>query len=111
FKIIFWWEWAHRLLGRFIGIAFALPFLFFLWRGWIGRDLAKRLWAILGLGALQGAVGWWMVASGLVERTSVSPYRLAFHLTLACIIYAALLWTALRLLPHPAPIRPWRVRA
>jgi heme a synthase len=101
FKIIFWWEWAHRFLGRLIGAAFALPFAWFLWRGWIGPDLRNRLLAILGLGAVQGGVGWWMVASGLVERTSVSPYRLAFHLSLACIIYGALLWTALRTLPLP----------
>jgi cytochrome c oxidase assembly protein subunit 15 len=93
FKTIYWWEWGHRLLGRLIGVAFLLPFLFFLWRGWVGPGLRWRLWAIFGLGAVQGAVGWWMVASGLVERTSVSQYRLAFHLTLACVIYAAIVWT------------------
>jgi len=106
FKTIYWWEWTHRLLGRLIGGAFLLPFLFFLWRGWIEPGLRRLLWAIFALGALQGAVGWWMVASGLAERTSVSPYRLAFHLTLACVIYAALLWTAQRLgerPPHDAP--------
>ena len=72
FKTIYWWEWAHRLLGRAIGAAFLLPFLFFLWRGWVTPGLRARLWAIFALGALQGAVGWWMVASGLVNRVDVS---------------------------------------
>ena len=94
FKTIFWWEWAHRLLGRVIGAAFLLPFLWFLWRGFVEPGLRARLWAIFGLGAFQGAVGWWMVASGLADRTEVSQYRLAFHLTLACLIYVAILWTA-----------------
>jgi cytochrome c oxidase assembly protein subunit 15 len=94
FKTIYWWEWAHRLLGRVIGVAYLLPFLFFLWRGWIAPALRPRLWLIFGLGALQGGVGWWMVASGLAERVDVSQYRLATHLILACLIYAALIWTA-----------------
>jgi len=102
FKTIYWWEWTHRLLGRLIGAAFLLPFLWFLWRGWIGPGLRWRLWAIFGLGAVQGVAGWWMVASGLSERTSVSQYRLAFHLTLACAIYAAIVWTAQRMVPRPA---------
>ena len=97
FKTIYWWEWTHRLLGRLIGAAFLFPFVWFLWRGWIERGLKWRLWALFALGAMQGAVGWWMVASGLVDRVSVSQYRLAFHLTLACVIYAALVWTAQRL--------------
>jgi cytochrome c oxidase assembly protein subunit 15 len=97
FKVIYLWEWTHRLLGRLIGAAFLLPFLFFLWRGWIAQGERARLWGIFALGALQGAVGWWMVASGLSERVSVSQYRLAFHLTLACVIYAALIWTARRM--------------
>ena len=108
FKTIYWWEWAHRLLGRLIGAAFLLPFLWFLWRGWVGPGLRWRLWAIFGLGAVQGAVGWWMVSSGLAERTSVSQYRLAFHLTLACAIYAAILWTAQRLVPRPVAFVPRR---
>ncbi len=94
FKTIFWWEWTHRLLGRLIGVAFLLPFLWFLWRGWVGPELRSRLWLIFGLGALQGAVGWWMVASGLADRVEVSQYRLATHLILACAIYVAILWTA-----------------
>jgi heme a synthase len=94
FKTIFWWEWTHRLLGRLIGAAFLLPFLWFLWQGRVAPQLRARLWLIFGLGAFQGAVGWWMVASGLAERVEVSQYRLAFHLTLAGLIYVALLWTA-----------------
>src|ERR1700680_3239729 len=77
FKTIFWWEWTHRLLGRAIGVAFLLPFLWFLWRGVLSADLRLRLWLIFGLGALQGVVGWWMVASGLSERVEGSHYRLA----------------------------------
>ena len=97
FKTIYWWEWSHRLLGRLVGAAFLLPFMVFLWRGWIEPRLQVRLWALFGAGALLGAVGWWMVSSGLAGRVSVSQYRLGFHLTLACAIYAAILWTALRL--------------
>jgi cytochrome c oxidase assembly protein subunit 15 len=109
FKTIYWWEWSHRLLGRLIGVAFLLPFLWFMWRGWIGPGLRWRLWTIFGLGALQGAVGWWMVASGLAGRTSVSQYRLAFHLTLACVIFAAVLWTAQRMLRRPFALPPRRL--
>ena len=94
FKTIYWWEWSHRMLARLVGGAFLLPFLVFLWNGWIEPHLRLRLWAIFGLGAALGAVGWWMVASGLTERVSVSQYRLAFHLTLACAIFAAVIWTA-----------------
>jgi cytochrome c oxidase assembly protein subunit 15 len=96
FKTIYWWEWTHRLLARSTGAVFLLPFLFFLWRGWIPPSLKMRLWLIFGAGAALGAVGWWMVASGLVGRTSVSQYRLAFHLTLACLVYVAVVWTARR---------------
>ena len=111
FKTIFWWEWAHRLLGRLIGAAFLLPFLAFLWKGWVEQGLRARLWTIFGLGALQGAIGWWMVASGLSERVSVSQYRLATHMTLACVIFAACVWTAQRLDPRPAIETPRRIRA
>ena len=97
FKTIFWWEWSHRLLGRFIGVAYLLPFLYFLWCGTLGADLKRRLWIIFGLGALQGAVGWWMVASGLTHRVEVSQLRLATHLALALVIYAAIVWTLRRL--------------
>jgi cytochrome c oxidase assembly protein subunit 15 len=110
FKTIFWWEWTHRLLGRVIGVAFLLPFLWFMWRGWVGPGLRARLWFIFGLGALQGAVGWWMVASGLADRVEVSQYRLATHLILACAIYVAILWTAQGLDgAQPAPM-PGRIR-
>jgi cytochrome c oxidase assembly protein subunit 15 len=108
FKTIFWWEWTHRLLGRLIGVAFLLPFLWFLWRGKVEPRLRARLWMIFGLGAFQGAVGWWMVASGLANRVEVSQYRLAFHLTLAGLIYVALVWTAPARTPGfgtPAPAR------
>jgi cytochrome c oxidase assembly protein subunit 15 len=95
FKVIYWWEWSHRLLARTTGAAFLLPYLFFLWRGVIPLGLRARLWTMFGAGAFLGAVGWWMVASGLSGTlTRVSQYRLAFHLTLACAIYAAVLWTA-----------------
>jgi cytochrome c oxidase assembly protein subunit 15 len=96
FKTIYWWEWAHRLIGRVIGVVFFLPLVWFLWRGWIPRSRRPGLWIILGLGALQGGIGWWMVASGLVGRVEVSQYRLATHLVLACLIYVALLWTGAR---------------
>ena len=106
FKVIYWWEWTHRLLGRLTGAAFLLPFLWFLWRGWIPRELRPRLWLIFALGALQGAVGWWMVASGLSERIEVSQYRLATHLILASVIYVALLWAATgRAIPPATPVR------
>ncbi len=111
FKTIFWWEWTHRLLGRLIGVVFLVPLLWFLWRGWIEPGLRARLWLIFGLGALQGAVGWWMVASGLVHRIEVSQYRLATHLVLACVIYIAILWTALRLGDQPRETPPGRIRA
>src|SRR3954467_4713753 len=97
FKTIFWWEWSHRLLGRVIGAVYLLPFLFFLWRGMLGTELKRRLWVIFGLGALQGGVGWWMVASGLTQRVEVSQYRLATHLVLALVIFAAIMWTLRRL--------------
>jgi len=111
FKTIFWWEWTHRLLGRLIGVAFLLPFLWFLWQGGIEPRLRTRLWTIFGLGAFQGAVGWWMVASGLANRVEVSQYRLAFHLTLAALIYVALLWAAQWRVPRSGTPVPWRLRS
>ena len=112
FKTIYWWEWTHRLLGRLIGVAFLLPFLWFLWRGRLAPRLQPRLWFIFGLGAVQGVVGWWMVASGLANRIEVSQYRLATHLLLACAIFVALIWTARRLEERPAmAVLPGRVRA
>lgn len=111
FKQIYWWEWGHRLLGRLIGFAFLLPFLYFVWRGAVrGRLLAKCL-GLFVLGGLQGAVGWWMVASGLTERVSVSQYRLAIHLTLACIILAAIVAVARSIAPQPRQAVAPRIRA
>ncbi|OAF17887.1 COX15/CtaA family protein [Bradyrhizobium neotropicale] len=110
FKEIFWWEWSHRLLGRFIGVAYLLPFLFFLWRGGLSGELKRRLWLLFGLGGLQGAVGWWMVASGLTERVEVSQYRLATHLILALLIFAGIVWTVRRLADRPQITAPARLR-
>jgi heme a synthase len=98
FKTIFFWEWLHRLWGRLIGFAFALPFLWFLARRRIPSGLAPRLVGILALGGAQGLLGWVMVESGLVDRVEVSQYRLVAHLGLAILLYAAIVWTALDLL-------------
>lgn len=98
FKDIFWMEYSHRLLGRAIGIVFIVPFLYFWLRGRLHRNLIPRLAAMFVLGGLQGALGWYMVKSGLVEDPHVSPYRLTAHLSLAFLIYAFMLWTALSLL-------------
>ena len=105
FKDIFWWEWSHRNLGRLIGFAYLVPFLFFLVRGQIERALIPRLLALFVLGGLQGALGWFMVASGLTERVSVSQYRLVAHLGLALVIYAAIVWTALALWRREWPMK------
>jgi cytochrome c oxidase assembly protein subunit 15 len=98
FKAIFWWEFMHRLWGRLIGVVFALPLAWFWLTGRIRGRTAWQLGGMLALGALQGAIGWWMVASGLAERVTVSPYRLAVHLIMALVIYAWALWAALDLL-------------
>jgi heme a synthase len=95
FKAIFWWEWGHRFLGRIIGIVFFVPFVWFWWMRRIPRRLVPRLTALFVLGGLQGAIGWYMVTSGLVDRVDVSHYRLAVHLGVAIIILGLLLWTAL----------------
>ena len=98
FKGIFWLEYAHRLLGRVVGVAFLLPFLWFLVRRAFDGPLAAKVLAVGILGGLQGLLGWYMVQSGLVDRPDVSPYRLAAHLGLAVLIYGCLLWLALGLL-------------
>jgi cytochrome c oxidase assembly protein subunit 15 len=103
FKRIYWWEWGHRLLGRVIGAAFLLPLLFFQLRGWVEPGLKGRLWFVFALGALQGAIGWWMVASGLVGRVDVAQERLAIHLTTACVILVAVIWTARSIAPANVP--------
>ena len=112
FKSIFWWEYGHRLLGRFIGVVFLLPFLWFLARRAISPPIAWRLAGIFALGGLQGALGWFMVKSGLVDDPRVSSVRLAAHLGTAFLIYAAMLWLALGLAtgfrrrePRPARVR------
>jgi cytochrome c oxidase assembly protein subunit 15 len=110
FQEIFWLEVSHRLLGRFIGVAYLLPFLFFLWRGGLSGELKRRLWLLFALGGLQGAVGWWMVASGLTERVEVSQYRLATHLLLALLIFAGIVWTVRRLEERPQIAAPARLR-
>jgi cytochrome c oxidase assembly protein subunit 15 len=104
FKGIFWLEYLHRLWGRLIGLAFALPLAWFWARRRIPAALGWRLAGLLALGAAQGAMGWYMVKSGLVDQPAVSQYRLAAHLSLALLIYALLLWQALRILaPRPPP--------
>jgi len=113
FQFIFFWEWLHRLLGRLIGVAFALPLIWFAARRAIPAGYGWRLVALLALGGLQGAIGWWMVKSGLSVRTDVSHYRLAVHLLTALFIIGGLVWTALDLLAlarnpyaRPATLRP-----
>ena len=97
FKFIFFWEWFHRLLGRIIGLAFALPFAWFALKRQIPQGYGWRLTLLLLLGGLQGVIGWWMVVSGLSLRTDVSHFRLAIHLMTALFILGLLVWTALDL--------------
>jgi len=114
FKVIYWWEWTHRFLGRLIGAAFLLPFLYFLAMGQIARPLMVKLAGIFALGGLQGFIGWYMVRSGLVDRVDVSQYRLALHLSLAVLIFGALLWVTLSLAPTTPDrvgARPFRLQA
>ncbi|PON47228.1 COX15/CtaA family [Parasponia andersonii] len=108
FKFIYWMEYAHRMWGRALGIMFALPFSYFLRKGYITLRLGLKLSSLFALGAGQGLIGWWMVKSGLEEPPSeyaqprVSPYRLAAHLTSAFVIYCGLLWTGLSVvMPEP----------
>jgi cytochrome c oxidase assembly protein subunit 15 len=104
FKHIFWWEYFHRLLGRVIGVAFLLPYLWFLIRRRIPAGYAAKLFAIFVLGGAQGALGWYMVQSGLFDDPRVSPFRLVAHLGLAVAIFGAMLWVALSLrFPRDAP--------
>jgi cytochrome c oxidase assembly protein subunit 15 len=100
FKVIFFWEYLHRLLARAIGLVFLIPFAFFLVRGWLDRPLLRRALLLFGLGAMQGLMGWLMVKSGLVDRPSVSHYRLAAHLVLAFTIFGWALWLARDLAPR-----------
>ncbi len=98
FKVIFWWEWSHRFLGRFLGLMFLVPFLYFAAVGAIRRSEWPGMLLLFVLGGLQGLIGWWMVQSGLEARVSVSQYRLAIHLGAALLLLAAILWIALQYL-------------
>lgn len=111
FQYIFWWEWAHRFMGRVLGFAFAVPFVVFLVQRRFSWNLAAPLAGLFVLGGLQGAIGWWMVSSGLSERVDVSQYRLATHLGAAALLFMALVWVARRLEPAVLPtVRPrWPV--
>ncbi len=100
FKVIYWWEWAHRFLGRAVGLIFLAPFLYFWVRGTFARGVPLKLGALFVLGGAQGVLGWWMVKSGLVDRVDVSQYRLAAHLGLAFLLFGLTLWFALRLRPE-----------
>jgi cytochrome c oxidase assembly protein subunit 15 len=102
FKGIFYWEWGHRVLGRLIGVVFFLPMVWFWVKGRIPAGYKPRLVGLFILGGLQGGLGWYMVMSGLVDEPAVSHYRLTAHLSLALLIFSALLWTALSLL-NPQP--------
>ena len=97
FKSIFFWEYLHRLLGRLIGIVFFVPLIWFWWRGYFDQSLKKKMSVLMGLGVLQGAMGWIMVRSGLVDNPHVSHYRLAMHLTLAFLLLGCCIWFALDL--------------
>ncbi len=109
FKGIFWLEYLHRLLGRTIGIAFLLPFLFFVWKGYIQKREFPKYALMFILGGMQGVLGWYMVKSGLVDNPHVSQYRLTAHLIAAFLIYAYMFWVALSLLfpPRSADRHPW----
>ncbi len=107
FKVIYWWEWGHRQLGRAIGLIYAAPLVVFWLLGWLPRRLRPRFIALLALGGLQGAIGWWMVASGLTERVDVSHYRLAVHLGVAFVLLAALVWTLLDVVDTRRRRRGW----
>ena len=112
YKVIYFWEWLHRLLARLTGLVYAVPLAWFWWKRAIPSGYKPRLVALLALGAMQGAIGWWMVTSGLALRTDVSHHRLAAHLLTALLTFAGLLWTALdlRALARDPHARPSRLR-
>lgn len=112
FKGIFLWEYVHRLWARLVTVAFALPLVWFLARGMVPRQVRGRLWLLLILLGAQGALGWFMVSSGLSGRTEVSQYRLAAHFAAALLIYGATVWTAADFLarPHPGAGNWYRAR-
>ncbi|OLF78025.1 heme A synthase [Maricaulis sp. W15] len=109
FEFIFWWEWGHRQLGRLIGLVYFVPFVFFWLRGHLSARLKPRLFGLFLLGGAQGAIGWWMVASGLSDRLDVSQYRLATHLGMAFIILGASIWLSLEARFGPPPLRRGRL--
>jgi heme a synthase len=106
FRSIFWLEYVHRLWGRLMGVVFLFPFLWFVLKGFIERPLIGRIGVLFVLGGLQGVIGWFMVASGLVEHPEVSQYRLVTHLGAAMLIFVYMLWLALTLLSGEAKARP-----
>ena len=110
FKTIYWWEWGHRFLGRIIGIAFLLPLIFFVAAKQVTGKLAVKLFGLFLLGGMQGALGWYMVQSGLADRVDVSQYRLAAHLSLAVFLFALMVWLALDLWPSAKSEAPSRFR-
>ena len=95
FKVIFWWEWAHRFLGRLIGIFFLIPLLYFSYK--INIKYLINLYLIFFLICFQGFIGWYMVSSGLIDRVDVSHYRLALHLLIAFLILSLILWQYFKL--------------
>jgi len=105
FKYIYWWEWSHRLLGRVVGVVFAAGFLVCLWKKMMPARLIWRCVVLFALGGLQGVVGWWMVYSGLADRTEVAPERLTVHLGLALVLFCLLIWTGLE--AWAGPKRPF----
>lgn len=112
FKPIYWVEFFHRKMGMWLGYYFMIPLSVFMYKGYLMPKMRNRILALLGLGGLQGAIGWWMVKSGLKEkpeyqtRPRVSPYRLATHLTMATALYSGLIWNAFALLIKPIAVDP-----
>ena len=105
FKDIYFWEWLHRFIGRLIGIVFILPFIYFLVKKQLSKPTIKKALVLLGLGAFQGFLGWYMVKSGMIDRPDVSHYRLAMHLITAFITFSYTLWVVLDIVyPHKNPV-------
>ena len=110
FQFIYWWEWGHRFLGRLVGLAFVVPLAWFAARKALPPKSMPKLLGLLALGGLQGFIGWWMVASGLVDRVDVSQYRLGVHLTMAAIILASIAWVAQGMKPLEAGLEDRRAK-